>query len=284
MTASTPLQITGPTGHGLANYPPGATFGPRRMRDWEFVWVVEGDAEFRQEDRVHAAPEGSIVLCRPGVTDFFRWDPDRRTRHAYFHFEMKSIPADWGRPQQWPVVVERMEGDVLVPLFQHLLTWAGRGDAEMLRQTIGTMLRIFITGQRATFDLPADVPPDPVDRAIAHLHKTLETDPAAAIALDDLADVACVTPEHLCRVFKKTLDLSPMECVRLARLDRAVVLLSRSNCSIGQVAEMCGFASQFHFARRFKEAFGDTPTQTRSRIRAGGVPPLPRLLRRSGSP
>ncbi len=272
-------EITGPASHGLANYPPGATFGPRQMRDWEFVWIVEGDAEFTQDDHVYAAPEGSIVLCRPGVTDAFTWDRNRRTRHAFFHFDLRSIPNEWGNPEDWPVVADRLEGDVLVPMFQHLLTWGRRGDAEMLRQTIATMLRIFIIGERATFDLPPDVQPDPVDRAIAYLHKTLEADPATAITLEDLADVACVTPEHLCRVFKRALKFSPMECVRLARLDRSVVLLSRSNFSVGQVAEMCGFASQFHFARRFKAVFGDTPTAIRARIREGATPPLPRLLR-----
>ena len=88
-----------------------------------------------------------------------------------------------------------------------------------------------------------------------------------------------MTAEHLCRLFQKSMDRTPMECVRMARLDRSVVMLTRSNFSIGRIAEMCGFASQFHFARRFKEAFGATPTQIRSRIRAGEVPPLPRLLR-----
>src|ERR1700752_3800704 len=31
------------TAHGLADYPPGATFGPRTLRDYEFVLIVEGD-------------------------------------------------------------------------------------------------------------------------------------------------------------------------------------------------------------------------------------------------
>lgn len=278
------LDLTPPTGFGLAHYPPGATFGPRRMGDYELVWLVEGDATYLrtepgERERAFEAKEGSMVLCRPGAVDAFRWDPQRRTRHAFVHFDVRSVPKDWPPLRDWPTVVAPVDGDLLVPLFQHLLTWASRRDQTMLVQTVSLMLRLFVTGQRAMTELPADVAPDPVERAIAHLHRTLESDPAAAIALDDLAEAACVTPEHLCRVFKKTLDLSPMECVRLARLDRAAVLLTRSNCSVGQIAEMCGFASQFHFARRFKEAFGDTPTRIRLRVRQGANAPLPRLLR-----
>ncbi len=276
------FDLIGPAGFGIANYPRGATFGPRSMRDFEFVWIVEGDAEYRMDEQVYPAPEGSIVLCRRGVTDFFRWDASRRTRHGFFHFDIRSAPVDLPAMHDWPVVVKQVEGDILTELFQHLLTWANQGDSATLTATISLMLRLFITGQRATHALPIDIAPDPVDRAITHLHQTLESDPATTVTLDDLAEAACVTPEHLCRVFKKSLDLSPMECVRLARLDRSVVLLSRSNFSIGQIATMCGFASQFHFARRFKESFGASPTQVRARVRTGSTPPLPKLLRSSG--
>ena len=70
-----------------------------------------------------------------------------------------------------------------------------------------------------------------------------------------------------------------METVRLARLDRAATLLARSNYSIGEIAAMCGFASPFHFSRRFKESYGEPPRALRDRVRAGAVSPEPRLLR-----
>src|SRR5947209_929804 len=98
------LKLSFPTGYGVALYPAGATFGPRVMRDYEFVWLIEGDAEYRWGDAVVQAPEGSIVLCRPGATDFFRWDPKRRTRHGYYHFRIQSLPKDWPPEKLWPLV------------------------------------------------------------------------------------------------------------------------------------------------------------------------------------
>lgn len=274
----TPFTIKQLSTAGVADYPPGATFGPRRMRDYELVWLVEGSAEYRVDDVVYPAPEGAMVLCRPGTVDAFTWDPKRRTRHAYVHFDVPP-PRRSDSYKDWPVVRQRIEGDVLVPLFQHLLTWANTGDVELSRQTLALMLRMFIHDQRVTHDLPPQVQPDPVDRAIAHVYASLDADATEAITLDDLASAACVTAEHLCRLFQKSMDRTPMECVRMARLDRSVVLLTRSNFSVGQIAGMCGFASQFHFSRRFKEAFGATPTQVRSRVRTGETPPLPKLLR-----
>src|SRR5262245_32904059 len=105
---------------------------------------------------------------------------------------------------------------------------------------------------------------------------TMPSDQAlvAEISLTELSRVACVTSEHLCRLFKTATNHSPVETVRLARLDRAAVFLSRSNYSVGEIATMCGFASQFHFSRRFKEAFGKAPRQVRADIQAGGAPPM----------
>jgi AraC family transcriptional regulator len=129
--------------------------------------------------------------------------------------------------------------------------------------------------------VPREVLPDAVTRAWNFIRQRIEERPNVAIDLKHLARVACVTPEHLCRLFKATLGHSPVETVRLARLDRAAVFLARSNYAVGEIAEMCGFASQFHFSRRFKQAYGKSPRQLRTDIQNGAAPPLPRLIQYS---
>jgi AraC family transcriptional regulator len=273
------LRLLQPTQAGVAIYPPGATFGPRVMRDFEFVWIIEGDAEYTWGDTTVAAPSPAIVLCRPGAQDSFRWDPDRRTRHAYYHFNIDRLPKAWPPASEWPLMRIPPEGDVLRPLFRHILTWHDSGDALVRELTIAQMLAAYVTGEIAGRDVGRDALPDAVERALAFLHEHLENDAAESITLHDLADAAAVTPEHLCRLFKQATGRSPAETVRLARLDRAAVLLARSNYSVGQIAELCGFASQFHFSRRFKEAYGRSPKVLRREIAAGAVPPVPKLLR-----
>lgn len=273
------LDISLPTNHGVAVYPPGATFGPRRMRDYEMVWLIEGQAEYTCNGVMLLVPPDSLVLCRPNTTDFFQWDTRQRTRHAFFHFDVYRTPTYWPPIAQWATARRGEDGDVLRPLFRHVLTWAGKGSDLQCRLSIATLLTAFLTGETAALETPRTVLPEPVERACAEIHTRLEEDPAASLSLHHLAQAACVTPEYLCRLFKQATRKSPMETVRLARLDRAAVLLTRSNYSVAEIARICGFSSAFHFSRRFKEAFAQTPTEARVAVREGATPPVPRLLR-----
>ncbi|RYG88668.1 MAG: AraC family transcriptional regulator, partial [Alphaproteobacteria bacterium] len=130
-------------------------------------------------------------------------------------------------------------------------------------------------------NVPLENPPYPeaVARAMAFIAARLEEQPSDPLPLDAIARAAYVSPEHLCRLFKTHTRHTPAETVRLIRLDRAAVLLARTNFSVGEIATLCGFPSQFHFARRFKEAFGQTPSDLRRAIASGlGGVPITRLL------
>lgn len=273
------LDVSAPRAIGVAMYPPGASFGPRLLRDYEFVWMLEGDAQYERDGTVHDAPQGSLVLCRPGVTDRFVWDRERRTRHAFFHFAVHAAPTRWPAADQWPLV-RLMQGEEIVrPLFRHLLAQDGQGDAAQARLTVALALTAFVGGSIAAGE-PARLPwPDAAERAWTFLHAQLEARPEQEITLAEMAAAACVTPAHLCRVFKAATGQSPAEAVRLARLDRAATLLCRSNYAVGEVGVLCGFASPYHFSRLFKAAFGRTPLAVRQAAHDGGALPPPLSLR-----
>ncbi len=64
-----------------------------------------------------------------------------------------------------------------------------------------------------------------------------------------------------------------METVRLMRLERALVLLARSNLSVQEVGRLSGFSSPNHFSRSFRSVYGSPPLTVRRDLLAGQIPP-----------
>ncbi|MBI3832222.1 MAG: helix-turn-helix transcriptional regulator [Planctomycetes bacterium] len=277
------LQIKLSSWCGVGLFPKGAALGPRKIPDFEFVWMIEGSARYREGDREFEVPEGSIVLCKPRIPELFQWDRQRRSRHGYFHFEIVRAPQEWPPVGSWPVVRTPADGDVLRPLFRHVLTWNQKGSEAMRHFTAAYILAAFISGEVNTAELPGGMSwPEPVVRAWNHICATLNEKPDARITLSALARAACVSQEYLCRLFETFVRHSPVETVRLFRMERAAWIMMRSNYSIGQVADLFGYSDQFHFSRRFRQAYGMPPKEFLRKVRNGNCPAPPSLV--SGTP
>ncbi len=281
------LRVTIPTGCSEATYPPGATFGPRLLRDWEWVWMLEGDALYRCDNREIEVPAGAILLCRPGARDSFRWDTKKRTCHAYAHFRILQTPSRWPAISSWPQFRVLPENDALRPLFSRLLQRAAstRSDhfaAQECRFILSQMLTIFVGGAlqndaALSGEARENSWPDAVTRAWNIIATRADAGEYDDFSLPVLARASLTTPEHLCRAFRAATGFSPMQAWRLARLDRALILLARSNFSIGEIAHLCGFASAFHFSRCFTETFGSSPRALRQALQNGAALPPPAL-------
>jgi len=65
---------------------------------------------------------------------------------------------------------------------------------------------------------------------------------------------------HFCRKFKETTGLTPMNYLKILRVEEAHKLIKKGNRSIGNVATLCGFSDPNYFTRCFKAHFGQPPS------------------------
>ena len=259
-------------GGGVVVYPPGATFGPRRLPEYLFLWMIEGGATAHFDSRLLEAPAGTILLAQPGMTDRYEWAERTRTVHAYFHFCADAPRAPWPPPSQWPLAQLAPADDVLRPLFRYAL--AALTQPEPLRSTLLTpcaelMVRAFVAGALGLVAEPGADLPRPVEKTLDFIREAARRDPAPQIALADLARSAHVSAEHLCRLFRRSLNVGPLECLRLARLERAASLVGRSNLTFKEIAETTGLANPFHFSTAFKTVYGIAPREYRLAMSEG---------------
>lgn len=65
--------------------------------------------------------------------------------------------------------------------------------------------------------------------------------------------------EHVCRMARKHLGMSPSTYVNRTRMEHAAMLLSTQDISIADVAIDCGIENLSHFYRLFRQNYGVTP-------------------------
>ena len=260
------------TSAGVVTYPAGGTLGPRALDQFEFVWIIEGGGTIRFDEQTIEAAPGTILLCRPGMEDCHDWGGKERTLHAFFHFQCELPKREWPSPSTWPLSQRMPPDDVLRPLFRYVLGADSLSEplrSSLLLPCVDFMLRSFISGKLTIASAPHAKLTPPVETTLQLICDMISQETSPPITLAQLARAAHVSPEHLCRLFRESLDLSPLECVRLARLARAATLLWRSDLPIKQVADSAGFPDAFYFSTAFQKTYKLSPRAYRKATREG---------------
>jgi AraC-like DNA-binding protein len=88
------------------------------------------------------------------------------------------------------------------------------------------------------------------------------------LTIEALAMVANVSVRSLFYSFQKSLGTSPMTFVKQVRVRRARAMLTspEPGASVSAVAFDCGFSNLGHFARYYRDAFGELPSETLARM------------------
>lgn len=102
--------------------------------------------------------------------------------------------------------------------------------------------------------------------ALHRLQDAINANPTAPWSVARMAQVACVSPRHLARLFALHAQVAPLDYLRRIRLAVAERALS-SGSSVTQAAEQAGFASDTQLRRAWK-ASGKTGGPARARSRA----------------
>lgn len=93
---------------------------------------------------------------------------------------------------------------------------------------------------------------------------------ARRLPLGDAARMCGMSTASFTRSFKQVAGMPYLSYVMHLRLGEAARLLRVGDRSIAEIADQMGFSDQSHFDRRFKRAFGATPSQFQRQNRVAG--------------
>ncbi|MDN4592611.1 bifunctional transcriptional activator/DNA repair enzyme AdaA [Polycladomyces subterraneus] len=103
------------------------------------------------------------------------------------------------------------------------------------------------------------------DEDLAHqTARSIEQHYTVALTLETIAKGVHVSPYHLHHVFKRIMNMTPVDYLLAKRLEEAKRWLSESNRSVTEIAVSVGFTNIGHFSTMFHKKTGMSPTMYRS--------------------
>ena len=85
------------------------------------------------------------------------------------------------------------------------------------------------------------------------------------LSLEDIAASASISSRECLRCFRECVHQSPTEYLIACRIEAAKKLLQTTTLTVTDIALRCGFNSSAYFSKVFRQQFGMTPSQYRSR-------------------
>lgn len=238
----------------------------------EVFWLERGDGLHLVNGRTLTLKRGQIVFMRPKDAHAFRTDSPKGMMVVNVAFPtetMESIRNRYVTPHSdpWP------SGEALPRTVQATpveLEWL-RLQAEGMSQGPRPALKIdhFLLSLLVRLERHAPrggegVLPDWLGRAL----EAIKAPENLGGGTQRLARLAGKSPEHVARILRSAMGITPTQAVNRARMEFASWKLTMSDMEIQDVAMACGFESLGHFYQCFRSHFGQSPRRYRLSQRA----------------
>jgi AraC family transcriptional regulator len=110
-------------------------------------------------------------------------------------------------------------------------------------------------------------------QAVEHTIQIMHTHLQEVLTLEDLASVACLSPSHFQRVFRRLIGIPPGEFLSAPRFQVARRLLLTTPLSVTDICFEVGYTSTGSFTHRFTHLVGLSPRRLRQRAHTFEPPP-----------
>lgn len=267
-----------PTG-GNINYhsiPASGTL-PHTHEFAEIILVLRGGVNHLVNGETRRLEAGNLVFLRP--SDYhsfkpFRGEPCEMLILAYQlelllsmsrFFENDSFLWRYTEPVLPPTFI--LNPDVAESLANRMLNV--RSDPYVSPALMRVKTKVIIADLFTSHFLEdiSSLEQDNIPEWLAELCKKMRRPDNLKSGLRRMQKLACCTPEHLCKIFRRHLNKTPTGFINELRINYAAQRLADSKDEIIAIAMDLNFQSLSRFYHLFKEHYGLTPAQYRKNSR-----------------
>ena len=223
----------------------------------ELIIVLAGTERVLLEETEILCGVGEVLFYKPGVLHS-EWQEGSTLLEFYcFEFEWPDCPPDF--PRQ----IQDLDGRLL-----EMARWLNV-DRLYNTRAIHHAYRELLTHLLVVELLRLVVTPRP--KSIDVIRKYVRENISAPLNLDMLGEACGMNKFHMVRQFRSATGLTPMEYVRLVRLDLAFHLLAETGLPLREIAARTGLASEYHLSRLIKQRYGHGARELRRSFHSGNT-------------
>jgi AraC family transcriptional regulator len=216
----------------------------------------------RSEMKKYAYDAGEIILARRHVEQWFRTE-DLHLLVVRISDAALSAACDGGKAdlRYGPKLVDARVGELITAVNAERIAGFPNGplfldSAE--QELADALVDRHAVRRRSAPTYGGGLTPARLRRVAELVHAKIEEE----LSLDEMAEEAGLSTAHFSQTFRKSTGKSPHQFVLNHRVERAKRML-RADMRILDVAVACGFKTQQHFARVFRQLCGASPTEYR---------------------
>ena len=203
----------------------------------------EGQITYRQNGREYTSKSDvALILPMGGSYEIIR---DKTGDFPVINFTTKEPLSDGLK------VIELQERDRVFKNFEEIKRlFVGKGNRMKIMSLFYEMLDSLTSAREHGI----------LDNAVKFIYDNIHDE---NISNSLLAEKCKLSEVYFRRLFKEKFKTTPKQFILTLRIQKAKLMLKEGREKISVISECCGFSSQYHFCRAFKEIVGQTPTEYR---------------------
>lgn len=251
----------------------------------EVAVVASGKGEHQSIHGSQILTRGSVVIIRPGAWHAYAGCIGMSVANCVFAPELLSEDLAWvcrdsqlqglfhsqlTSPQHKGVLISHLDEEstqLCLSRSEDVSAVVASTDRPNRIEQLARLALFLATLKNAATIAPVEHAVRPVGHpAVRQAIRLLESDLRHAWSVPELAAKLNIDASYLSRLFRRATTLPPLAYHNRVRLERAASMLIRTDDPIGNVGEHVGWPSQNHFARRFRNHFGISPSRYRQQF------------------
>ncbi|KRF34516.1 AraC family transcriptional regulator [Paenibacillus sp. Soil787] len=244
------------------------------VHDYYLIHTVHaGEGTFEMHDRTYRCSAGDTFVIYPGELFSYIADSDHPWHYTWVAFSGRAAGTLLSQigvsPQQ--AVISGSNPRSIRHYYRHIRSSFQHSNTPVLEDMESAgWLRLLIRelGRRNSHQIAVKptIETD-IERQVGQAIRYLELQYTQQVSIEDLAHTLGYHRTYLCKMFKQSTGLAPMQYLLKVRMERAVQLLETS-MTIDQVASSVGFNDALYFSKQFHKWSGSAPSVYRKEKKA----------------